>query len=464
VKNILNKYIAKIKSVLANDIAASVRYADIRLDISTTTSIVLAGNETEDAKTTENLCGSCRVLFKDGWGLVAFNNFDKLEQYLNLAKYQSSLIKKRKIKLADTPAIKEYYKMQPKDNPFNYSIKEKFDVCRNYNLLLKNNPQIQTTSVRYRDNKIISLFYNTEGSEIITEKIFCGISLAAIARDGNNIQSCHRSFGDYNGFKKNILSKESEIENIVSTARRLLTAEPVKPGKYLTIIDPVLSGVFAHEAFGHLSEADFQYENKNLKKIMKLGTIFGGENLNIIDDPTLPNLAGSYKYDSEGVKAQKKYLIKNGRLVGRLHSRETAAVMNEECTGNCRALNASFPPIVRMSNTYIENGETPFNKMLESIEYGIYAKGALGGMTNTEMFTFSAEEGYEIKNGKITKPLRDVILTGNVFVTLKNIDMIGNDLKIFGGLGGCGKAGQFPLPVSDGGPHLRIKDVIIGGK
>ncbi|MEK7290796.1 MAG: metallopeptidase TldD-related protein, partial [Planctomycetota bacterium] len=94
----------------------------------------------------------------------------------------------------------------------------------------------------------------------------------------------------------------------------------------------------------------------------------------------------------------------------------------------------------------------------------IYAIGALGGQTNMEMFTFSAEEAYMIRNGKIQEKIRDVVLTGNVFETLMNIDAIGNDLKIHGGLGGCGKGGQSPLRVSDGGPHVRIQNIVIGGR
>ena len=117
-----------------------------------------------------------------------------------------------------------------------------------------------------------------------------------------------------------------------------------------------------------------------------------------------------------------------------------------------------------MSCTYIDNGDTPFEEMISDIKKGIYAVAAYGGQTELEMFTFSAARGYLIENGKIKKMLRDVVLTGNVFETLMNIEMIGNDLHLFGGLGGCGKNGQAPLPVSDGAPHIRIKDVIIGGE
>jgi TldD protein len=222
--------------------------------------------------------------------------------------------------------------------------------------------------------------------------------------------------------------------------------------------------VFVHEAFGHLSEADFIYEHDRLKEMMKLGRRFGGEQLSIVDDATMPGEAGSYRFDSEGVPAQKTYLLREGKLCGRLHSRETAALLGEAPTGNARAMGYGFDPIVRMSNTYLEPRDYPFERMLAETADGLYAKGFLGGQTDMEMFSFSSEEAFRIRAGKLAERVRDVVLTGNVFYTLEHIDAIGNDLKMYGGLGGCGKGGQSPLRVADGGPHIRIRDVVIGGQ
>ena len=148
--------------------------------------------------------------------------------------------------------------------------------------------------------------------------------------------------------------------------------------------------------------------------------------------------------------------------MGRLHSRETAAKMGEQPTGNARAINYSHQPIVRMSNTYIEPKATTFEEMISDIKEGVYAKNWYGGMTSMEMFTFSAGETYMIRNGKIAELLRPVVLSGNVFTTLENIDAIGNDLDMNQG-GGCGKGGQSPLPVSNGSPHITISDCLVGG-
>jgi TldD protein len=150
-------------------------------------------------------------------------------------------------------------------------------------------------------------------------------------------------------------------------------------------------------------------------------------------------------------------------LVGRLHSRETAATMGETPTGNARALDHHFPPIVRMTNTYIEPGEARFEDMIADIKLGIYARNWYGGTTTMEQFTFSAGEAYMIRNGQVAELIRPVVLSGNLFVTLENIDMIGNDLEMNQG-GGCGKGGQVPLPVSNGSPHIRIRNVLVGGR
>jgi TldD protein len=252
------------------------------------------------------------------------------------------------------------------------------------------------------------------------------------------------------------------VKEMAQRAVEMLTAPRVKGGEHTVVLDPVLAGVFVHEAFGHLSEADFVYENDRMREIMVLGKEFGGPQLNIVDSASVPDLRGSFKYDDEGTPSTKTYLIREGKLVGRLHSRETAARMNEKPTGNARAINYRFPPIVRMTNTYIEPGEASFEEIIGDIKEGVYAKNWYGGTTSMEMFTFSAGEAYMIRNGKIAETLRPVVLTGNVFTTLKNIDAIGNDLDMNQG-GGCGKGGQSPLPVSNGSPHIRIRNCLLGG-
>ena len=195
---------------------------------------------------------------------------------------------------------------------------------------------------------------------------------------------------------------------------------------------------------------------------MLLGKRFADNHLNVVDGAAVPNLRGSYAYDDEGVPSTRSYLLKEGVLVGRLHSRETAAKMGEPVTGNARSIGPQFPPIVRMTNTFIENGKSSAEELIADVKDGIYVSNWYGGMTSMEQFTFSAGEAWVIKNGQIKELLRPVLLSGNLFTTLQSLDGIGNDLDMNQG-GGCGKGGQIPLAVSNGSPHIRIQRCLISG-
>ncbi|HJX69617.1 MAG TPA: TldD/PmbA family protein, partial [Dehalococcoidia bacterium] len=331
-----------------------------------------------------------------------------------------------------------------------------------YNEVIWHTPKIETSTIGYRDRLRRVVFANSDGSYIEQKGGDLALRVSAIARDGGNVQQAGISMGS----RGDLAEAEGLHEQVRETAQRavdLLSAPQVEGGEYTVILDPILAGVFVHEAFGHLSEADFVYENDRMREIMVLGRKFGSEHLNIVDDATIHGLRGSYKYDDEGVPGARSYLIKDGVLVGRLHSRETAAKMGETPSGNARAIDHHHPPIVRMTNTFIEPQGLSFEEMIGEIKEGVYVKNWYGGTTSKEMFTFSAGEAHMIRNGKLAGLLRPVVLTGNVFTTLSNIDAIGNDLDMNQG-GGCGKGGQSPLPVSNGSPHIRIQHCLIGGK
>jgi TldD protein len=185
--------------------------------------------------------------------------------------------------------------------------------------------------------------------------------------------------------------------------------------------------------------------------------------LQIFDGAVPAGHRGSYFYDDEGTPATTTQLIQDGVLVGRLHSRETAGKLNELSTGNARCLDYRYPPLVRMTNTWIERGTTPVSDLFAEISEGVYARNWLGGMTNGEMFTFTAGEAWMIRQGEIAEPVRDVTLSGNVFTTLADIEAIGDDF-FWDESGGCGKGGQNGLAVGCGGPSLRIRNVIVGGE
>jgi TldD protein len=322
-------------------------------------------------------------------------------------------------------------------------------------------PGIQTSNIGYADGKKKVIFASSEGSYIEQNRVDISLRITAIAAQSGVVRQVGLSLGSKGDFSV-IEGLQNQVSDLSQRAVQLLSAPQAKGGEYTVVLDPVLAGVFVHEAFGHLSESDHVYENQKLRDVMVLGRQFGRKHLNIVDGAAVPGLRGSYKYDDEGVAASKTYLIREGVLTGRLHSRETAAKMSELPTGNARAISYAYSPIVRMTNTYIEPGNTNFQDMIGDIKEGIYAKDWYGGTTSLEMFTFSAAEAYMIRNGRVEELLQPVVLSGNVFTTLNNIDAVGNDLDMNQG-GGCGKAGQSPLPVSNGSPHIRIQHCLIGG-
>jgi len=356
------------------------------------------------------------------------------------------------------------YKRQPQigKNPASIPLAEKKHLLDEYNEIIWGTPRIQTSVINYGDSQKKTVFLSSSGSHIEQERMDVILRLVAVAAENGEVQQAGVSLGSRGDFSA-IQGLHSQAEQLARRAVELLSAPQVKGGEYTVVLDPVLAGVFVHEAFGHLSEADFVYENDRMRQIMTLGKTFGSDQLNIVDTADLPGLRGSYRYDDEGAPATKTYLIREGKLVGRLHSRETAAKMNEQPTGNARAISYRYPPIVRMTNTYIEPNSASFEEIIGDIKEGVYARNWYGGVTSMEMFTFSAGEAFMIRNGKVAETLRPVVLTGNVFNTLQNIDAIGNDLSMNQG-GGCGKGGQSPLPVSNGSPHIRIRKCLVGGK
>lgn len=435
-------------------------YIEIRLEETRITRIVYRGDRLEEVGRTSSLGGNVRALVKGGWGFVSFNNINKLLDKVDLAIRQAGLTAKEDFKLSQTEPVIDIVANE-KSEPMNTPLASKKQLLDEYNDIILTTPKIRTSSIGYYDSQRKITFANSEGSCIEQTKADINLRLTAIASQDGQVQQVGLSIGSPGDFSA-IKGLQEQVKQMAQRAVELISAPQAKGGEYTVVLDPVLAGVFVHEAFGHLSEADHVYENKRLQEIMVMGRRFGDKSLNIVDGAAVPGLRGSYKYDDEGVPATKTYLIREGTLESRLHSRETAAKMGEKTTGNARAISYLYPPIVRMTNTYIEPGTLSFKEIISDIKEGIYAKDWYGGTTSLEMFTFSASEAYMIRNGKIAELLRPVVLSGNVFVTLDNIDAIGNDLQMNQG-GGCGKGGQSPLPVANGSPHIRIRRCLIGG-
>jgi TldD protein len=435
-------------------------YVEVRLDDTATNRITYRGRELEEIGRGRSFGGNARALVRGGWGFVSFNEPSNLRKRVEEAVTAAKHVGRETSMLAEVEPVVDSVAMQLKKDPRTVPLAAKKALLDGYNENMLSTDGVTSTNITYADGHKRVVFASNEGSYIEQERIDVVSRLAATARKNGDMQQASMSLGALNDFSY-IETLEETARHLGERAVELLSAPYVKAQTYPVVLDPILAGVFCHEAFGHLSESDFVYENERMKEIMVLGKQFGQPHLNIVDGAAVPDLRGSFRYDDEGVPAQKTDLIRDGILVGRLHSRETAGKMGEGVTGNARALDYRFPPIVRMTNTYIEPGQTTFEDLIADIDEGVYARNWFGGTTSMEMFTFSAGEAYMIRNGKVAELIRPVKLTGNLFTTLLNIDALGNDMDFNQG-GGCGKAGQMPLPVSNGSPHIRIRDVVVG--
>ena len=407
VQNLLSDLISRYSS--------RVDYLMIRLEEAEGTDIVLRGDKVETLSEGISIGGHVRTCYKGGWGLSSFNKLTTIEDRIEEAIAAARIVGDEETILAAIDPVQAVCRLPLLGtDPRQVSLKQKKQLCDRYTDLLKTvDHRITTTSVHYSDSTQRVIIVTSEGTFIDQSWVDMEMRFAATARNGETVQTGRETTGSRKAYE-DLTNLDKQVKGAAERAVTSLFLPSVKGNTYTVVIDPILSGLFVHEAFGHLSEADMAYENPDV-------------------------------------------------LVGRLHSRETAGKLEEKPTGNARCLNYHYSPIVRMTNTWIERGKTPVADLFTGIKEGVFAQNWLGGMTNGEMFTFSAGEAWMIRNGKIAEPVKDVTLSGNVFQTLADIEAIGDDFY-WDESGGCGKGGQNGLPVGCGGPSLRIRDVVVGGE
>ncbi|MBT9165756.1 MAG: Metalloprotease TldD [Chloroflexi bacterium] len=442
---------------------ADADYADIRYEILKETRVIFNGAELGEigSNTTDGYV--LRVLKNGGLSTIAFTKESDAEKAIESA-LENALLLSRNIKepvvFATTNPIKGTFLPPLKEDPRRISIAEKLDLTRHYNNIPLKHEGISTTNLEYQEATREKYFASTEGSEIREDLVTTTINGLITSKDGNLIQNVRVGTGGSTGFAI-LRDREEEFERKTGIALDLLRAMPVKAGIYNVILDPDMAGVFTHEAFGHFSEADLVEDNPTMRERMRIGVKLGNKVLSIIDDPTIPGQLGFYKYDDEGVTARPVQLLKDGILVGRLHSRRTAASFGEPLSGHSIAEDYRFAPIIRMGNIFIQPGTSSLGELLEELADGLYILDAKGGQTSGENFTFGAQYAYRIKNGRLGEMIRDINISGNLYNTLQNITAVGNDL-VLRETGGCGK-GQTNIRSCMGGPHILVKSVVIGG-
>lgn len=432
------------------------KFCDVRVEETHKTAVLFQDGELLTANEKPTLGYFIRVFNRGKWFYQSATDFDRLPQYIyDLVKLSESI-----------PEEKNSY-VPPKNNGnhlllkydriafHQISLDKKVELVRSYLPLVSQIEFLKESRVAYTDMYKMKYYKNSSGTSFAYD--FNQASLVF----GGTLKKEDALFNDkFMQYSSNLIGLKGLDEKIVkyfNEAKDFLDAKTIEPGKYRVVLSPEMVGVFTHESFGHKSEADFMLGDPEATKEWQMGKKVGATNLSIVDCGSHFNTSGYCPIDDEGTLAKKNYLIKNGLLTGRLHTTITAQDLGEEPTGNCRAMNFEFEPIVRMTSTYIEPGtdslEEVFKKAGDGALYFDGVKHGSGGST----FTIAPGRAYRIKDGKLAEPVRVSVISGSVFETLNNIEAISNDFDLkSSAFGGCGKMEQFPLPVADGGPSILV--------
>jgi len=444
-------------------------FADVRVESAVETNIVVMDGRTKTLNSlTEAGCG-LRAFVGGAWGFATTNTLSVSSvraAAASAAKMAKVARAKAKVgfKIKHARAVRAREEYACRERPSDVSTEEKLAYVLGQDRIMREmDPRINSTSTIYDDLEAERVVASSFGTMSWTTERWLTSACSAWGSSEGVVQRGHARCGNVGGYE---LMRGNEAANIGREAAlmtlRLLDSKPPPAGKFTCILDNVMTGLMAHEAFGHACEADAVLAGASVLE-GNVGKKVAHEAVSLIDDPTIKNTFGHFSLDWEGVKARKHVLIENGILKGFMHNLETSSRMGLSPNGSARAQTYSSPPIIRMSNTYIGPGDWGKEELFEGVKRGLLIKGGQYGYVEPAkgQFMFKCDEAYEITNGEVGQRFRDASLSGVILDVLRNVDALGDDF-VLGDPGYCGKGGQ-EARTTDGGPHLRVKNVVVGG-
>ena len=443
-------------------------YAEVRVMSVTESTVAMRDGVLERAIPGQELGMTLRVLADGAWGVHSTTDLaslpDQIESTTRLAKAvaQRRSAKDRPKGLAEDPVIQDEQHWRSELDVRHTELDAKMDLMNDIYRGATGHEEIVSVRTGWSDEHLHTELMTTEGMDRVWSFQRSLIHGMVTARRGGDVVSYRTRHGGQGGLE--VIQSADLVqlgEEAQRAALRLLSAERAPSGKLPLIADRDLTGVYIHEALGHPCEADLVAAGDSCLD-GKLGHQIGNEIVTVVDDPTMMGGYGAYPVDDEGVNTREKVLIKNGVLTEYLNHRETAHHFDVDPNGGARAQDGLHHPLVRMSNTMIQGGKhADMDELMEDIQYGVYACGNRGGQVDTGRgsFQFAAQEAWLIENGELTRPLKDVSVSGLTLQILKDVDGLTRDAML-ASPGFCGK-GQ-TVPVGDGGPVMRIREALVG--
>jgi len=411
----------------------------------------------------EGVC--CRAMVKGSWGFSSTTSLEEkdiataLKDATSLAR-TSKPKKKRLAELAEVKPKEDNYTTKIRRDPRKADKEELIRLVKDTDADVRGfSKRIVSDSVVFTVIDDDLTFASSEGTRITQRIVRCIGGVTAIAKEKGNLTSAYEYLGEQSGLEVLEKTPLTHIGQVAAERADKLVSAPLAPGgMFPVILENKIVGLLAHEAVGHCAEADLVHGGSFLSG--KLSRKVASDIVTLVDDGRYVGGLGTMKYDDEGVPTERTVIIEKGVVKGFLHSRETAHEFKVHATGNARAWNFEFDPIIRMRNTYIEIGGYSIEELAEGMKEGFFLKGGLGGQADfTGEFMFGTQEAVKIKNGRLGESLRGVTISGNAFEVLKNVDAIGKDFIMRAGM--CGKE-QINY-VGMGGSSLRTKLLLGGG-
>lgn len=432
-------------------------FVEISIHKQERSSVVQSGIIGENTGPVGRLSGTARAFVSNRWGICEFHNMETMPEAVDRAAAQAIHSSSPPVPF---PMLSEDSRDTFNDtgvgvSPGEVPLREKAFLCRHYCELLGASVTNGSARVSYDQHTGDRVTVNSRGTSVREMENLCSIRLEAVLPGGRLSLKEIGVRGTFDPFRG--LEKE-----ITEAGKNLLlrdTSTAIAPGVSRVVLDPELTGILVHEAFGHLVEADFLEANPAVAHLMRRGTRIASPLVNIVDDTGLFTLPGSMKWDFEGNPGGKTILVKNGVMESWLHTSGTAAGNGVLPTGNARVPDPGRSPEARMTCTYMEPGQTSFDDIINHLGNGLFLKGFMGGATDMDRFSIAVQEVWTVRNGALHKPVSPVVISGRVTDILDAVDETGNELRMTGVLRGCSRMGSSPIPVSYGGPHVLIREV-----
>lgn len=405
----------------------------------------------------DNECGFVIKVYKDGrYSEYSCNDIHglKASTIISAVKLNNLVSKDFKVKMLEEKEHVEDYLREDNTKLSDTQIQAKLKETKD--MLEKKDDRVINVNTRYVKRQVSKIFVSDK--KCLTQKYdWVNVMLLTVVRENEVIKSNYNAEGEatteeaLKQFKKHAL-------DVLDIAIRMLKAKPVKPGKYTIITDPSISGLIAHEAFGHGVEMDMFVKNR-AKAVDYVGKYVASPLIDMYDGASSCLSAASYFFDDDGIEAHNTQIIKKGILQKGISDSLSAMELDSEPTGNGRRQDYQRKVYTRMTNTWFGKGKDKYEDMIKSVKHGYLLCQTNNGMEDPKNWQIqcTASYGLEIKNGKFTgEMIAPVVISGYVIDLLKSISMVSDKVTIHGS-GMCGKGHKEWVYVSDGGPYLKAE-------